>query len=138
MTTHTAEARTAATTKPGQTLPHVPGTENDYVSGTRSLATYDIPSRSDQSLYGDDILVNLWQMDDNLFCSPATVRVPAAMPWGDFYTEVFLPYVKANPATQDSDTYVWQCVDQPLQPEDAKTLEELGVKHKNTLGFRKA
>ena len=48
-------------------------------------ALYDYtkyPSRSAQELYGDDILVNLWQKDDNWFCSPACVRVcRSKSPW---------------------------------------------------------
>ena len=104
-------------------------------------ALYDYtkyPSRSAQELYGDDILVHMWQKDDNWFCSPACVRVPKAMTWKDFYQTQFLPYVSANPHTQDGDTYDWQLVDDPFTPEDDKTLAELGVDHKYTLGFAKA
>lgn len=104
-------------------------------------ALYDYtkyPSRSAQELYGDDILVNMWQKDDNFFAAPTCIRVPKAMTWKDFYDTQFLPYVSANPHTQGGETYGWHLIDGPFVPEDTKTLEELGVKHKNTLGFFKA
>lgn len=106
---------------------------------TPALYDYTVhPSRSAQELYGDDILLSLWQKDDNFFASPMTLRVPLAMTWQDFYQTQFLPYVAANPHTQGDETYTWQLVGQPFTPEDDKTLEELGVKHKYTLGFFKA
>lgn len=101
-------------------------------------ALYDYtkyPSRSAQELYGDDMLVNLWQKDDLWFCSPAAYRVPRSMTWKDFYEGIFQPYVAANPHTTGEETYSWQLVDDPFTPEDDKTLAELGVNHKNTLGF---
>jgi len=102
---------------------------------TPALYDYNYPSRSAQELYGDDILVNLWQKDDHWFGAPAMVRVPKAMTWADFYQTQFLPYVSANPHTKGGESYRWQLVDDPFTPEDDKSLEELGVKHKNTLGF---
>ena len=106
---------------------------------TPALYDYTVhPSRSAQELYGDDILVNMWQKDDNFFASPCTLRVPKAMTWKDFYQTQFLPYVSASPRTKADETYAWQLVGEPFTPEDDKTLEELGVQHKYTLGFSKA
>ncbi|WOP19740.1 hypothetical protein [Raineyella sp. LH-20] len=104
----------------------------------KALYDYTYPSRSAQSFYGDDMLVNLWQIDDRWFCSPATVRVPRAMTWKDFYQTQFLPYVSANPHTTGDESYAWTLVDDAFSPQDDQTLEELGVRHKNTLGFTRA
>ncbi|SDB80487.1 phenol hydroxylase P4 protein [Raineyella antarctica] len=106
-----------------------------------TLALYDYtvhPSRSAQELYGDDMLVNIWQKDDNFFACPCAVRVPKAMTWQDFYQTQFLPYVSASPRTTGDETYAWHLDDAPFTPEDSKTLDELGVHHKHTLGFFKA
>lgn len=107
---------------------------------TPALYDYTVhPSRSAQALYGDDILVNIWQKDDNWFCSAACVRVPKAMTWQDFVQTQVLPYASANPHTTGDETYTWELVgNTTFAPEDSKTLEELGVQHKNTVGFAKA
>ncbi|WOQ16871.1 hypothetical protein [Raineyella sp. W15-4] len=99
---------------------------------------YDYPSRSAQALYGDNIMVHLWQKDDLWFASPACVLVPKAMTWKDFYQTQFLPYVSANPHTTGGESYAWSLVDNAFTPQDDRTLEELGVQHKNTLGFARA
>lgn len=106
---------------------------------TPALYDYTVhPSRSAQELYGDDMLVHLWQRDDNWFCSPTAFRVPRAMTWKDFYTQMVVPYVSANPHTTGDETYTWHLVDDAFTPQDDKSLEELGVHHKNTLSFAKA
>ncbi len=104
----------------------------------KALYDYSYPSRSAQELYGDDMLVHLWQKDDLWFAAPATVRVPRAMTWKDFYATQFLPYVSANPHTTGDETYAWSLVDDAFTPRDDATLAELGVGHKNTLGFARA
>ncbi|QGF23487.1 phenol hydroxylase subunit P4 [Raineyella fluvialis] len=103
-----------------------------------ALYDYSYPSRSAQALYGDDILVHLWQKDDRWFAAAATVRVPKAMTWKDFYQTQFLPFVSANPHMTGEETYAWTLVDDAFTPQDDKTLDELGVQHKNTLGFARA
>ncbi|WP_026926627.1 hypothetical protein [Granulicoccus phenolivorans] len=105
---------------------------------TPALYDYNFPSRSAQELYGDDILVNMVQTDDMWFRSGATVRVPKAMTWGDFYQTQFLPYVSANPHTKAGQAYSFQLQDVDFTAKDEQTLDELGVGHKHTFTFANA
>lgn len=106
---------------------------------TRALYDYTkFPSRSAQENYGDDILVSLWQKDDTFFAAPLMLRVPKAMTWKDFYQTQFLPYVNHSPRTKAGESYIFELTNEPFSPEDDKSLEELGVEHKNVLSFVKA
>ena len=103
---------------------------------TRAVYDYTkCPSRSAQELYGENMIVHVWQRDDNWFACPSAFLVPRTMAWRDFYATMVLPLVAANPHTTGHETYTWTLVDAPFTPQDEKSLEELGVEHKNTLGF---
>lgn len=104
-----------------------------------SIGDYSFPSRSAQELYGDDQLVNVWQMDNPWSVAAGCFRAPRAMSWADFWGGMCVPYHEEDPdfdAAAGWETYAWQLDGQPWEPRDDATLEELGVTHKSVIGFR--
>ena len=105
----------------------------------RSLGDYDVPSRSRQELYGDDILLNVWWRDNPWYCSAACYRVPLAMTWGDFWAGLFVPYHEEDPdfdASLGWEQFEWTLGGAPVTPTADATIEGLGLTHKAVLGFR--
>ena len=66
----------------------------------RSIGAYDFPSRSAQALYGDDQLVHVWYDGNPWFVAAACFRAPKAMPFGDFWAALVLPYHEEDPHWQ--------------------------------------
>jgi phenol/toluene 2-monooxygenase (NADH) P4/A4 len=102
----------------------------------KSIGEYDFPSRSRQELYGDDQLVNLWWRDNPWFASAACFRAPKAMTWGDFRATMVDPWASADPDYDPKAAFRWTIDDEPVSPDDAQTLEGLGVGHKSLVAFR--
>ena len=63
----------------------------------KSLGEYNIPSRSAKELYGDDMLLMCWWKGNPWFVAAACFRVPEAMPFGEFWEGVFVPYHEEDP-----------------------------------------
>ncbi len=105
------------------------------MSNVKALGEYNFPSRSAQELYGDDILVHVVRKDTMFFCSPATFRAPKAMPFGEFYEGMVKPWVSSDPDFDGSKELSWKLVDADFAPDPAKSLEENGIQHKNTLSL---
>lgn len=99
----------------------------------KSIGEYNFPSRSRQELYGDDILVHVLRRDSMFFCSAAAFRAPKAMKWSDFVAGMVMPYVTSDPDFDASKPLSWKLVDDDFTPEADKSLEENGVRHKNTV-----
>lgn len=104
----------------------------------KSLGEYDFPSRSAQELYGDDQLVSVWFQDTMWFASPAMFRAPREMTWGDFRAQMFVPFAEEDPDFDPDAARSWSLHGAPFEPEDGKTLAELGIRHKDVIGTRVA
>ncbi len=109
----------------------------------RSIGTYDIPSRSAQSLYGDDLLVHIWWKGNPWFVAAATFRAPAGMPFGAFWEALFVPYHAEDPdfdASKGWQQFEWFLgngrEEHPVTPSAEVSLAELGLTHKGVLGFK--
>lgn len=99
----------------------------------KSLGKYEFPSRSRQELYGEDILVHVLRADSMFFCSAATFRAPKAMKWCEFVDGMVMPYVTSDPDFDASKPLTWKLVDDEFTPNPDASLEENGIKHKNTV-----
>lgn len=96
---------------------------------------YNPPSKSRQELYGDDILVHVVRKDSMFFCSPVTFRAPKAMAWQSFLDDMVVPWASSDPDFDASKPLSWKLVDDDFTPDAAKSLEENGVDHKNTISL---
>lgn len=99
----------------------------------KAISTYDFPSRSRQELYGDDQLVHVWFKDNPWFCSAACFRAPRAMTWGDFWSQLVIPFAEEDPDFDPAAARAWALHGETIAPRDDQTLEELGVVHKDVL-----
>jgi phenol hydroxylase P4 protein len=102
----------------------------------KALADYNFPAADRQENFGDDMLVNLF-WDGNLFIDcPDAVRVPRAMKWGDFKTGVLDPWAAADPDYDPAAATDWRINDDPFEPDPDRSLEQLGIRHKQVVKFR--
>lgn len=104
--------------------------------GVRAIGEYKFPSRSRAELYGDDQLVHLWWRDNTFFCAAMTVRVPKAMPFGEFVSTVVEPWAASDPDFEPGSERDWFIDDNPLHVRDDASLSELGIGHKHTVSFQ--
>lgn len=102
----------------------------------RAIREYRFPSRSRAELYGDDQLVHIWWRNNQFLASAATVRVPKAMPFGEFVKTVVEPWAASDPDFQPGSALDWFIDDNPLPVRDEASLHELGIGHKHTLSFQ--
>jgi phenol hydroxylase P4 protein len=102
----------------------------------RAIGEYDFPSRSRQELYGDDQLVNVWWRNNMWFCAAACFRAPRSMTWGDFRTQLVDPLFSCDPDFGPGTGFEWSVDDEPIIPDDGRTLAELGVGHKSLISCR--
>lgn len=102
----------------------------------RSIGEYNFPSRSRVELYGDDQLVHVWWRDNQYLAAAATFRVPKAMPFGEFVTNVVEPWAATDPDFVAGSERDWFLDDDPLRVSDDASLSELGIGHKHTLSFQ--
>lgn len=100
----------------------------------KSLAPYEFPSRSAVENYGGNMMVNLLRRDSVLYCCGSTVLVPPDMKWKDFVETQVKPYVEADPDFKGGE-WVWKLVDEDFNPDDDKSLEENGIRHKMTVSI---
>ncbi|NNM45606.1 phenol hydroxylase subunit P4 [Knoellia koreensis] len=96
---------------------------------------YKYPSRSRQELYGDDILVHVGLRGNRLFAAPSTHRVPPAMTFAAFLTDIVTPWVSSDPELDPQGLRGWTLDGSAITPEDTATLADLGVGHKSLLTF---
>ncbi|WP_370891398.1 phenol hydroxylase subunit P4 [Janibacter sp. GXQ6167] len=101
-----------------------------------SIGEYSFPSRSRQELYGDGQLVHVWFKENPWFCASACFRAPKAMSWGDFYSQLVVPYAEEDPDFDPNARREWTLRGEVITPSDDQTLEELGVRHKEVIGMR--
>ena len=73
----------------------------------KTISTYDFPSRSRQELYGDDQLVHVWFKDNPWFCAAACFRAPKAMTWGDFWSQLVIPFAEEDPDFDPAAARAW-------------------------------
>lgn len=104
--------------------------------GVKAVGEYRFPSRSRVELYGDDQLVHVWWRDNQFLASAATFRVPRAMPFGEFVTQVVEPWAASDPDFLPGSERDWFIDDAPLHARDDASLDDLGIGHKHTLSFR--
>lgn len=103
-----------------------------------SLGEYNFPSRSAQENYGDDQLVTVLFQDTMWFASPAMFRAPRDMTWADFRAQMFVPFAQEDPDYDPDAARTWFLHGETFEPEDARTLTELGIRHKDVIGTRVA
>ncbi|OYO12466.1 phenol hydroxylase [Enemella evansiae] len=101
----------------------------------KSLGTYEFDSRSAQALYGDDMLVHVLRRDSMFFASAVALRVPQTMSWKEFVDTQVIPWASADPDFKAEGPFVWKLIEEDFEPEDDKSLAELGIRHKNTVSL---
>lgn len=101
-----------------------------------SIGQYKFPSRSREELYGDDQLVHIWWRDNTFFCAAMTVRVPKAMPFGEFLAGVIQPWAASDPDYQPGSERDWFIDGNPVRVSAEASLTDLGIGHKHTLSFQ--
>lgn len=101
-------------------------------------ATYDYeyPAKDRQEVYGDDLLVHVLWSGSTFLCSAACTRLPKAMPWSAFVSDVVNPWAAADPDFDPSAVHDWQIDGRPFTPGADTTLESAGVVHKGVVSFR--
>lgn len=99
----------------------------------KSLGKYEFESRSRQELYGDDMLIHVLRADSMFFCSAMALRVPRAMKWGEFVDGMVIPWASSDPDFDASKALTWKLVDDDFTPDAGASLEDNGIKHKNTV-----
>ncbi len=104
----------------------------------KAIGEYRFPSRSRQELYGDDQLVSVWFADNPWWCAAAMFRAPQAMTWGDFWTQMVVPYAEEDPDWKADAAYSFSLWGVPLTPRPDQTLAELGIEHKDVIALRAA
>ncbi|GAB2985174.1 phenol hydroxylase subunit P4 [Amycolatopsis acidiphila] len=102
----------------------------------KALYEYDHPSRSRQELYGDDELVHVWWENNPMFCAAACFRVPTAIGWREFIEQMVNPWAASDPDFQPGSPTDWTLDGQPWQPDEARSLADLGIGHKSVVSFR--
>ncbi len=96
---------------------------------------YRFPSADRQELFGQDLLVYLTWRGNPLLCSAACFRVPQSMSWAEFRASMVDPWAGSDPDYDPARVGDWRLMDQPLHPQDDRSLAELGVGHKSMLSF---
>jgi phenol hydroxylase P4 protein len=104
----------------------------------RTLAEYDFPSRDRLELFGDDQLLHLFWEGNTFICGPGCFRVPRAMTWADFRTQVMDPWAAADPDYDAARATDFRSDDDVLDPQPTQTIEQLGIPHKGLIKFRLA
>jgi phenol hydroxylase P4 protein len=102
----------------------------------KALYDYSFPSKDRPENFGEDMLVNIGWAGNDLFCSPACVRVPRAMTWAAFRAEIVDPWAGGDPDYDPTAVSGWRLDGEPLTPADEVTLADAGVGHKSLIMFR--
>lgn len=105
----------------------------------RSIGTYEFAPTDGADAYDPDQLVMVYRQEPTVwFCAPVTFRAPKGMPWGEFRSQMIDTWASGDPGYDPSTATDWRLFDDPFTPDDAKTLEELGIGHKTVVKFRTA
>lgn len=98
----------------------------------RAIGEYKFPSSSRQELYGDDQLVHVYWKHNMFICAPSCFRVPKAMPWSAFLSEVVYPVWGQDPDFDPATAqFAWEVDDASISPSGDQSLESLGIGHKS-------
>jgi phenol/toluene 2-monooxygenase (NADH) P4/A4 len=106
----------------------------------KALYDYTFPSADRAENFGDDQLVYVTWTGNLLFCSAACFRVPKAMPFGAFVSDIVAPWAGSDPDFDPAAVRDWKLFDTtlfdttPAADADA-SLADLGVGHKALLSF---
>ncbi|MDO4694148.1 MAG: phenol hydroxylase subunit P4 [Eikenella sp.] len=94
--------------------------------------------RDAQANFGGNILVYIGWDEHLLFCSAKAFPLPPNMPFAALKSEVMPQGFAQHPDFEHIkwDEVQWQLNGRPLQPDDGKTLEQLGFDHKSLLRFK--
>ena len=107
----------------------------------KTIGAYVFPSRSRQELYGEDQMVHVWWRDNPWLCSAVTQRAPRSMTFGDFWSQLIVPWAGTDPELaegKDWSDFEWTLGGEPFAPDPQKSLADLGIAHKATLSMRGA
>lgn len=103
-----------------------------------AFGEYNFPSRDRIELFADDQLINVFWKGNIFLVSPGCFRVPRAMRWADFVTQVVGPWAGADPDFDASTINGWAKDDEVIDPQPDDTIESLGIDHKGLLSFTTA
>ena len=101
----------------------------------KALYDYDFPSADRAELFGVDQLVYVHWDGNPLFCSAACFRAPQAMPFGEFVTQLVVPWAASDPGFDPGAIQEWRLFDEPLAADPGRSLADLGIGHKALLHF---
>ncbi len=104
--------------------------------GVKATYDYDYPSADRAEVFGDDLLVNVMWVDNRMFASAACFRVPAAMSWTDFRTQLVDPWAGSDPDFDPAAAGDWRIEGEPIDTDDVTTVGSTGVVHKGVITFR--
>lgn len=107
----------------------------EMVQPPTEFGEYNFPSKDHISLYGDDQLIHVWWRQNYFIACPGCFRVPRAMTWGAFVSEIVTPWASVDPDFDRSRVTNWKMDDQAIAPNDDDTLEGLGIEHKGLVSF---
>lgn len=83
----------------------------------------------------DDQLVYVHWRGNLLFCSAACFRVPRAMAFGEFVTDVVHPWAATDPDFDPQTIRGWRLFDEDFTAAADVSLADAGVGHKALLTF---
>ena len=88
--------------------------------------------------FGGNIIVYVGWDEHLLFCAAKTFLLPPDMPFQALREQVLAEGFGQHPDFEHIkwSEVQWQLNDAPLQPDDGKTLAELGFDHKSLLRFK--
>lgn len=102
----------------------------------KALYNYKFPARDRAEVFGDDIIVYAYWIDNPFFCSASAWRVPKNMKWKDFVGQILGQLYGLDPDFKKVKEWKWYHFDNEFKPDDEKTLSELGLRHKSIVKFK--
>jgi hypothetical protein len=103
----------------------------------KALYKYEFEPRDRAEVFGDDLIVYAYWIDNRFFCSASAWRVPKNMKWKDFVNHISSLY-GLDPDYKSVKKWEWYHFDEKFNPQDDKTLVELGLRHKSIVKFKPA
>lgn len=103
-----------------------------------SLKPYDFPAADSQDkFHGNQLLYVGWE-DHLMFCAPFCWPLPGAMSFGELLEKVLPGGFGYHPDFKKIDwsKVEWFKSGKPWRPDDAKSLAENGILHKDVIRFR--
>lgn len=102
----------------------------------KALGPYIFPARDRQEVYGDDQLVHVLWLGNMLFCSAVCFRVPRAMAWSEFKSQMIDPWASTDPDYRPSGATDWHRDADAIDPQPDQTIADLSIPHKGLITFR--